>query len=185
MPDEDDALRRGAGPLIGRLREELRDYTIVVAYLYVCLAALLLYKSAVLRGVGVEYLPAGLAAVKALILGKFALLGKAVGLGERKRSGTVLQIIARKALLFLMLLIALSIVEELLVGWWHGWSVAQTIAEFSSDPVMQVLADALVLQLVILPLIAAVEISRALGAGVLSRTLRTRPGCGTRADRAD
>lgn len=159
-----------------RLREELRDYAIVAGYLYVCLGALLLYKSAILRGVGIEYFPAGIAAVKALILGKFALLGKAASLGGRGRSRTVLWRIARKSLLFLVLLIALSVLEELAVGWWHGRSAGQVLAEFGGDPLMQITADALLLLLIIVPLIGFVEISRALGHGVLSRTLRSSPG---------
>lgn len=155
-----------------RLREELRDYAIVAAYLYVCLGALVLYKSAVLRGAGVEYFPVGFAAIKALILGKFVLLGKAAGVGDRFRAGTVLGRIVRKSLAFLALLIVLSALEELAGGWWRGRSVAQTIAEFSADPALQVFADSLLLLLVLVPLVATIEVSRALGSGVLTRTLR-------------
>jgi len=55
---------------------ELRRYALVSAYLYVCFGAILLYKSAILSEAGQHYLPFGVAAVKALILGKFVLIGR-------------------------------------------------------------------------------------------------------------
>ena len=65
-----------------RAREELRNYAIVAGYLYVCFAALLLYKDALLQEQGLSLLPHGIAAAKALILGKFILLGEAAGVGK-------------------------------------------------------------------------------------------------------
>lgn len=166
-----------------RIREELRAYAVVAAYLYVWLGAIVLYRAAVLEGVGVDSFPMGFAIVKALILGKFALLGKAAGLGDRGDSGAVLARIARKATLFVVLLLVLSGVEKLVEGWWHARTFAETIADFGPDPALQILADAVLLLLAITPLIATVEISRALGPGVLAGVLRgapVRPGAGSK-----
>jgi hypothetical protein len=62
-----------------KLKHELREYALLSAYLYVCFGALILYKMAILGEVGVSYTLAGLAAIKALILAKFILLGHGVG----------------------------------------------------------------------------------------------------------
>ena len=75
MSDNDSAGSAGHQSLKHRLREELRHYVIVAAFLYVCFGALQLYKTAVLEDAGVHYLPLGVAAVKALIIGKFLLVG--------------------------------------------------------------------------------------------------------------
>jgi hypothetical protein len=157
-----------------RLREELRDYAVVAGYLYVCLAVIAFYRAAILRDVGVTFSPLGFALVKALVLGKFALLGKAAGLGDRV-GGTVQARIAWKSVLFALLLIALSAVEELVVAWLHTGSFRAAVAEVAALHVLTVLADEAVLLLVAIPLLTAVELSRALGPGRLGQLLRQPP----------
>lgn len=158
-----------------RLREELRRYFVVSSYLFVCFGALLLYKSAVLREIGQHFLPLGLAAGKALILGKFVLIGEAARLGTRVRTRTLWQRIAVRTVFFLALLIALTVVEELLVGLVHGRSVAQTVTEFSTHSLFAMGATCIVMLLVLVPLVTVTEVSGALGPGVLRKLLSAPP----------
>jgi hypothetical protein len=78
-----------AQPLTGRhklghkLAHEMKVYAGISLYLYVCFGAILLYKMSVLEAHDLSYAPYGLAAAKALILGKFLLLGQAIHIGER------------------------------------------------------------------------------------------------------
>ena len=152
-----------------RVREELRNYAIVAAYLYVCFAAVLFYKSALLREEGMNFLPHGLALTKALILGKFLLIGEAVGLGAGLHGSGLLRVVVTKSILFFLLLVVLSVLEEIVVGWAHGHAVAQTLAEFEKHSVYEMLSVSLLLLLVLIPLITAKEFTRALGPGGLSR----------------
>jgi len=155
-----------------RLREEMRDYAIISAYLFVCLSAVLLYRSAVLHETGLAALPFGTAAIKALVLGKFALLGKAA----TARARALWQHIVAKSVMFAVLLFALSVLEEFLSGWIHGRSIAATIAEIGGGSLLlEISASVLVLVLLVGVFVAALEISRALGPGVLSRLLRSPP----------
>lgn len=154
-----------------RLREELRHYLWVSTYLFVCFSAIMLYKSAVLRSVGLHFLPFGLAAGKALILGKFILIGQAAGLGTRIGVRNLLQRIALRSILFLALLIVLTLVEEIIVGLVHGHSVGQVLAEFSGSALPEHLASAFLVLLVLAPLAAVTEVSRALGPGALRRLM--------------
>lgn len=157
-----------------RLHEELREYAIVFVYLYICLGILLLYKSVILNHAGVAFVPAGIAAVKALILGKFLLIGKAVGVGDRGPATTLLHLIVRKSVLLLLLLVVLSTLEEVVVGWFHGHSFVQTFAEFGGRaPEMAV--SSLLMLMVLLPFVGLTELSRVLGQGVLMRALRGQP----------
>ncbi len=158
-----------------RLREELRDYAIVSAYLYVCLSALLFYKFAVLREVGLGVLPFATAAIKALVLGKFALLGKAAGLSSRIMAPTVWQRILRQSLAFVVLLIALTVLEEFVAGWIHGESFTQTLAEHGAHVMIEIAANAVILLFVVGAFIAVMEIAKALGPGGLLRILRSPP----------
>src|SRR5271170_6162790 len=93
--------------LAHRARHELVQVLAISAYLYVCLAAILFYKASVLRGEGISYAPYGIAVVKALILGKFILLGHMLKVGERGTRGRVVIDILYKSLLFLVFLLAL------------------------------------------------------------------------------
>jgi len=160
------------GGVKARLREELRHYLFVSAYLYVCIGAIELFKIAVLRDAGIVYLPLGFAAAKALVLGKFLLLGDAAGVGSRVGARTVLQRIVRRVALLFALLIVLVVIEELLVGWFHGHSPAQTLAEYGHR-LPEVLAMQLLLLLILVPLIAVIEVNRAMGPGVLRDLLRS------------
>jgi len=161
----------GGPSLKERAREELQNYAVVATYLYVCFAALMLFKNALLQQEGLSLLPHGIAAIKALILGKFILLGEAAGVGTRIRGRTLLAAIATKALLFFLLLIVLSVLEELLVGKVHGQSFAQILGEYERHSVLEMIATGLLLLLVLLPLIATQALNRALGPGVLRHML--------------
>jgi hypothetical protein len=169
VPNETDASHRPGAK--ERLREELHRYLAVSAYLYVCFAAILLYKSAILSSIGEHFLPLGLAAGKALILGKFVLLGEAAGVGTRVRSRTLLHRIVRSSILFLVLLVLLTVVEEVIVGLVHGHSLGRAVAALSDRSLPEVLASCLLMLLVLVPLVTVTEVSRALGPGALRRLL--------------
>jgi hypothetical protein len=156
-----------------RVRTELQAYAITALYLYVWLVALLLYKTALLREEGVSYLPLGLAAGKALILGKFVLLGESFRIGARLRARTLLQRIAWKVVALFLLVVLLSVLEEFVVGWAHGRSPAQTLAEYEARSILELGATCLLMLLVLVPFVATKQISLALGPGVLRRMLLT------------
>jgi hypothetical protein len=158
-----------------RLREELHRYLAVSAYLYVCFAAILFYKAAILSSIGEHFLPLGLAAGKALILGKFVLLGEAAGIGKRTGTRTLLQRIVSSSVLFLILLVLLTIIEEIIVGLVHGHSLGQALAALAGHPWPEVLASCVLMLLVLIPLVTVTEVSRALGPGALRQLLLGPP----------
>ena len=107
--------------LAQRARRELIEYFVVSSYLFVCFGALIFYKASILHGEGIEFTVFGLAIVKALILGKFLLLLEALKIGEdKKHARSALANILTKSLLFSLLLFAMTVVEELIVGHIHG-----------------------------------------------------------------
>ena len=191
-PDEVAALRSAAagtgsrqGPsthapaqhhesLAERARHELIAYAVIAAYLYVCFGALLLYKTAILSHAGVPYMPLGIAAIKALVLGKFLLLLHGARVGERVgRKSRPISAIAWQALLFASLLIVLTVVEELIVGTIHGKSAMAIVSELADGSLMEAAATSLLMVLVLTPYFAMREINGELGDGVLFRMLLT------------
>ena len=151
--------------------DEMMQYAIISLYLYICFGALLLYKTSILQGEGIGYWPYGTAAIKAVILGKFVLIGHAVGLGDRYRKRRPLYVIIHKSLLFLVMLLVLSVIEEIVVGLIHGRTAAASLAAFGGGTLLEVLAECAIMFLILIPYIAFRELSEALGEGKLLRIL--------------
>jgi hypothetical protein len=158
-----------------RARRELIEYAAIAAYLYVCFGALTLYKASILRGEGISFAPFGFAVAKALILGKFLLLLRAARIGEpRSGAGRMIVDIGRNAVVFAGLLIVLSVVEEIIVGWFHGKGPSAVLAEMTGHSGLQVLATTLLIVLVLIPYFAFHEITARLGEGALVHMLVER-----------
>ena len=157
-----------------RLKHEIREYLIISLYLWVCFSTLLFYESAILQAENVKLGLLGSAAFKALILGKFILIGQAINIGGRINPGMLLQRIAWKSVAMLLLLSVFKMIEELVVGMTHGHSATQVITEFMARGWMQNIAPGVVMLLVLIPLIAYEELDKALGKGSLRRMLFER-----------
>lgn len=158
-----------------RAREELRSYAVIAGYLYLCFAALLMFEQTGRPDAPGALLPHGFAAIKALVVGKFLLIGRAVGAGTRFQAATVAGRIGLRTLGLLVVLAVLTLAEEAIVGAVHGKPVSSTIAELFGHPRYSFFAKSAVMTLVLLPLVTIEQLDRALGKGVLRRTLFGRP----------
>ncbi|ASP93922.1 hypothetical protein GHK61_20955 [Sinorhizobium meliloti] len=158
---------RSTATIAQRAKRELKEYALLSVYLYVCFGALVLYKLAILGSQGVHVSAFGVPVIKALILGKFILLGHAMKLGERYGRLRLVSVIAYKAGLYLLLLIVLSIVEEAIVGLSNGRTIAATLAEVGGAKLPELLATSMVMLLILIPYLASREFAVALGEGRL------------------
>lgn len=150
--------------LAARARHEFLSYLAVSGYLMVWFSAVMVYKATILRSVGVEFAPIGIAVAKALILGKFIITLEAVKLGERRPSNDILAVqILKKALLFTAALFVMTVIEELVVGRFHGRSAHETLAEMAGGSLGQAGAMALLMFLVLLPYLAFRRLALELG----------------------
>jgi hypothetical protein len=125
------------------------------------------------------------AVVKALIVGKFLLIGDAIRARLQRRPGRLPGRIAMRVFWLLLILILLTIAEELIVGWIHGHSLVEMASEFRARSMTELLAEVLLMGLILVPLVSAAEVRRALGPGVLrSQFLRPADRGREAADRA-
>jgi hypothetical protein len=152
-PVATDETRKKA-TLAQRARHELITYLGLSAYLWVCFGTLIFYKSAILRSVGVDYAPMGVAIVKALILAKFIMLLEALKLGERGPRSLPIFDVAKKSGLFAVFLFVLTILEELLLGYAHGKEVRDILRDFAGGTLPQAFAVGLLLFLIMIPYFA-------------------------------
>ena len=162
--------------LVQRARRELIEYLVVASYLFVCFAALIFYKASILHGEGIEFTVFGLAIVKALILGKFLLLLEALKIGEdKKHTRSALAKVLTKSLLFSLLLFAMTVIEELIVGHFHGRTSREVLNEIAGGTWQQAAAVAILLFLILIPFFGYQEVAARLGKGTLSKLLTERP----------
>jgi hypothetical protein len=159
--------REPRGSLAQTARREFTELAGICAYLYVCFGALIFYKASILHSQGIEFVAYGLALGKALVLGKFVLVGHALGIGDRNKPRRLALAILFKSLLFALLLVALSVVEEVIVGFFKGRQLQDSLREIAGGTLAQLLATSFLVLLIMIPYIAYREMSAVLGKGEL------------------
>jgi len=148
---------------------EFRELAILTAYLYVTLGAIILFKAAVLHGQGVSFVPWGLAAVKAVLLAKFLMLGGMMKVGRGYTRHPLIWPTLYKSFVFLVLLVVLTVLEEAVVGLFHHRSIAASLGELFGPRLQETLAGYLIMLLLLIPLAAIHVLNEALGEGKLTR----------------
>src|SRR6185312_3035079 len=152
-----------------RVTHELTEFAILTAYLYVTLGAVILMKASVLHDQGIGFVPWGTAIIKAAVLAKFMLVGRAMKIGERYSTRPLIWPTLHKAAAFLILLVVLTIIEEVVIGLIHHPSVVASLNELIGTKRDETLAGIVILFMVLIPYFAIRVLSEALGDGTLAR----------------
>lgn len=174
-PSGDGKAPFSAESLAQRARHELISYLGVSGYLMIWFCVVLFYKATILRSVGVEFAPFGIAVAKALILGKFMLVLEAWRLGEREGGGEMLIVsIAKRAALFTIALFLMTVAEEVVFGFFHGRGPRDSVSGIGGGTFAQATATAALMFLVLLPYLAFRRL--ALEIGELPELLFSRRG---------
>ena len=127
-----------------RAADELKEFAVIAAYLYVCFTAILYLKASILKAHGIAFAPFGFAAVKALICAKFVSVGHILHVGERFKSLPLIWPTLYRSLAFLVLLLALNALEEIVVGLMHHRAILDSLAEFGGGTLDQLIATSIV-----------------------------------------
>ena len=134
--------------VLKRLQHELIEYLTISAYLYICFGSLIFYKATILHSDGIEFASFGIAIVKALVSAKFIMLLHALRIGERIGGvGVLLVDILKNSVLFVVFLIALTVVEELVVGYFHGRTSQEVLSEMAGGTLPQAFAVSILMLL--------------------------------------
>lgn len=111
----------------------------------------------------------GIAIVKAVVLAKFMLIGRAMKIGERKTTSPLIWPTLYMAFAFLVLLIVMTIIEEAVVGLFHHQPIAASLGELFGPRLEETFAGYLIMLLVLIPYSAFLVLGEALGEGRLAR----------------
>ena len=147
---------------------EVRELIVLTAYLYVAFSALIFFKFAILRGQEIGWAPWGLPFIKAVLVAKFVLLGRAFHTGERYRTKPLIWPTLHKSAIFLVIVAILTAIEEAVVGLFHGRTIWQSIAA-TGGSTPEKLATLLLVFLIFCPYFGIRSLGEALGEKSLIR----------------
>ena len=157
------------GSLKQKAYHELKQYVAIVVYLWLVFGLLLLYKSVILNEEHISYLARGIALINALVLGKFILIAKAFHLGDTADDAPLIYPTLLKSALFSIVLACCKILEDGAVGYYHGRSFSQSIADLGGGTLNGILTLTLLMFVVLIPFFGFGEVNRALGEGKLAK----------------
>jgi hypothetical protein len=149
--------------------EELREFIILTAYLYVCFAAVIYLKAAILQAQGAAYTPLGLAIIKAALCAKFMLVGRVFHIGERFKNHPLIVPTPHRSFAFLLLLVVLTLIEEIVVGTIHGRKILDSISEIAGGTFHPIVATVLIIFLILVPYFAFRSLGNIVGDKILVR----------------
>jgi hypothetical protein len=149
--------------------DELREFIILTAYLYVCFAAVTYFKATILKAQGVAYAPFGVAIIKAALCAKFMLVGRVFHIGERFKNLPLIVPTLHRSFVFLLLLVVLTFIEEIVVGAIHGRTVMDSIYEMAGGTFQQMIAAIFIIFLILVPYFAFRSLGEIVGDTTLAR----------------
>jgi multidrug transporter EmrE-like cation transporter len=158
-----NGLARRTASIRQKALREFKEMAALALYLYICLGAVVLLKAAVLQEVGVHFAIWGIAAVKALLLAKFMLLGRGLQVGRRFKDRPLIWPTLYHALIFLFLLLVLTTIEEIVVGSIRHRPLFDSLTHVVGHTVFEGFSICLVLFLILVPYSAFVCLADVLG----------------------
>ena len=163
-----------AASLKARLYEELKRLLMIFAYLWLVFLVFFVHEWIVLANNHIGFRFYGLAAINALVLSKIMLIAEELGFGERFEKGPLILPIIYKSVFFSVLLVAAYILEEIIVGLFHGKGVSEGMPTLGGGGVVGTLCVAAILCIALIPFFAFREIARVIGQAEF-RTLMLGP----------
>jgi len=147
-----------------RAIEEFKALWIITLYLVLVLGSFTFYRRIILAEVGVTYLHYGVAVVQALVIAKFVMIGKALGLYKLVDRGPLIVSVIARAIVFAVLVIVFGVIEHILEGLVHKKDWASIVHGLLERGVVdELFARTIMLFISFIPFFAFWEIGQVLG----------------------
>ena len=151
-----------------KAHHELKEFFIIVLYLWVVFGLFLVYKSVILDEEHISYVAHGVALINALVLGKFVLIARAFHLGDTSEKAPLIYPTLLKSALFSIVLAICKLLEDAAVGFYHKKSIPQSIGDLGGGTLKGILTLTVLLFVLLIPFSAFGELQRVLGEGRLA-----------------
>jgi hypothetical protein len=141
----------------------MREYLLISLYLFVVFSLFATYKAVILAEHQIEPVAQGLALINALALGKVILFGEELHLANQFRDAPLIYPTLLKSFVYTLLLACFKIVEEVVVGMYHGEPFDESIADFTGGSLKGFLSLTVLMFVVLIPFFGFTELRRVLG----------------------
>ncbi|HEX8814076.1 MAG TPA: hypothetical protein VF753_01115 [Terriglobales bacterium] len=164
----------GTRTLKQKAYQELKEYSLIVAYLWLVFGLFVVYKSVILNEEHVSYAAHGIALINALVLGKFALIARALHLGEQLDDAPLIYPTLLKSGLFSAVLACCKVLEDAALGYFHGKTFQDSIADLGGGTLLGLLTLTSILFVTLIPFFGFGELERVLGEDKLKQLFFSR-----------
>jgi hypothetical protein len=153
----------------------MREYLLISLYLFVVFSLFAIYKAAILAEHHIDLVPQGLALINALALGKVILFGEELRVANQFRDAALIYPTLLKSFVYTLLLGGFKVLEQGVVGMYHGKPFRESIAVFAGGSWEGALSLSVLMFVVLIPFFAFTELRGVLGEGrLLGGFLRAR-----------
>ncbi|MFZ0425652.1 MAG: DUF4339 domain-containing protein [Xanthobacteraceae bacterium] len=146
-----------------RAKHQIKHFLLMFVYLWIVFGMFALHESIVLAQHQISYVSHGFAVVNALVFAKVMLVAEDLRLGHRAHGKPLIYSIIVKSILFAVALICFHVVEHVLLGMWHGQSIAEAVADVGANKLGEILSAGIIGTVALAPFFILSEISRIIG----------------------
>ena len=147
---------------------EMRKFAVIAAFLFFFFGAFATYRRLILAQYQIDYFVYGYALVESLVLAKVVMLGDMLHFGERFRGKPHIIPTLYRTFVFSILVLAFTILEEVIKGLFHGEGPMAVIARLAAMNRAEIAAKILVVFIVFIPLFSIWEIANVIGPSKLA-----------------
>ena len=155
-----------------RILGELRTLSLTVLYLWILLSGFALHREIILAHFEISYSEKfGFALLNAVILAKFMWLADLLHAGKQAAGRPLAHQIIWNSAIFSVILLACHIIEELLIGLWHGRSAVQSLPWNNGTTMHEIFATGIMMFVVLIPFFFTRGLSEMLGKDEVKKLL--------------
>jgi hypothetical protein len=169
FPQLGDDTMSAAGPTLKqKAYKELKEFLAISAYLWLVFALFVLYKSVICSEPGTPLVAHGLALINALALGKIMLIAQSLHFADRFKNEPLIFPTLFKSAAFAIILGCFKVLEETLIGLYHGHSFEESLAGMGGGTLNGILCMIAILAVLLIPFFGFTELRGVLGEGKLA-----------------
>jgi hypothetical protein len=151
----------------------LKEFLVMTLYLWIVFALFLLYKSVLLDEQHISALAHGLALINALALAKVMLIAQDLHFADQMKERPLIYPTLFKSAAFAIILGCFKVLEETLIGLYHGRSFSESISGIGGGTLNGILVLTVILAVLLIPFFAFNELRAVLGKGRLRKLFFT------------
>jgi hypothetical protein len=142
--------------------EEITKFFWIFLYLWILLGLFAVHKAIILNEKYVLY-HEGFAVINAFVLAKIVLVADMFHIGDSVKDKPLIYPIIFRSLVFSVILMSFHIIEEIIVGMWHGKNMIESIPAVGGGSLKGILVVGLIVFIVLMPFFALREIGIVVG----------------------